>query len=429
MNRSSPPSNPRTRKNVVLVVVDCLRGDFVGTDRADTPFIDRLVRDGIDYSSMFATTSTTTPCVASFLTGRYSERNGVYSLRDADLRDDVPTLPERLSDGDYSAYAMATGPVVEETGLDRGFDRFWYRDRNENLTGGWRDEAHRKVQTLESPFFLYLHLWELHWPIDVPDEFDRREYGQTRYARMLSALDRELESLVEALPEDTVLLLHGDHGESISWHYSRIHGHHNQLQKYTKKARDYLRYTRGYDTRRAERAVNRFFRRLGRDDLRDHFVERGHGETTYDFMTHVPLVVAGSDAGPATVDAQCRQVDIYPTVLELAGMEYDGGIDGEPLYPPTTVDDRVAYIRACGSWLRGKENWSRAVRADGMKYVEYPERDWPWELYDLDEDPCELHPIDDADKAEELAREMPRRGHRGGDRLEIDDLLEDLGYL
>ena len=86
------------------------------------------------------------------------------------------------------------------------------------------------------------------------------------------------------------------------------------------------------------------------------------------------LVLSGPGVESGTVDAQVRQVDVTPTLLDLFGVEPGGGaVDGESL-------------------LR-EENWQRAVRADGRKHVEYPNRGWGPELYDLVAEPLELHPL------------------------------------
>lgn len=78
--------------------------------------------------------------------------------------------------------------------------------------------------------------------------------------------------------------------------------------------------------------------------------------------------------------------------------------------------------------LLREENWQRAVRADGRKHVEYPNRDWGPELYDLAADPLELHPLEEDPKATRLRGQIPDANVREGEKLEIDGLLEDLGY-
>jgi len=415
--------------NLLFVCVDCLRRDFVGTDHADTPFLDGLVAEGIEYTDLYATATTTTPCVASLLTGTYAERNGVFSLEQARLDPEVTTLAERLSAANYETQALVTGPLVADTDLDRGFDGYDYRDRRAELVGDWFDEAAATLDSLSEPFFCYLHLWEIHTPIEVPPEFDDPEYGESPYARALSALDRRLESLCDRLPEDTVVALHGDHGEAIAYRDSPLSGA-------AKFLRTGLRYGLGLDTRAVERRLKR---RFDRDPpAPDHFMEDGHGENVYDFTANVPLVLTGPGVESATVDAQVRQIDVLPTLLDLLGVDRAASaglsgddpapIDGESLLPPDSVTDRAAYLRACGKSLLREDNWQRAVRADGWKYVEYPDRDWGYELYDLEADPLELDPVADDRVADRLRALMPDSELDPGEKLEIDGLLEDLGY-
>jgi arylsulfatase A-like enzyme len=409
-----------SQQNLLFVCIDCLRGDFVGTDHAETPFIDGLASRGVHYTDMYATTTTTTPSVTSFMTGTYSERNGVYSLEEARLNEGVPTLAEYLSDAGYETQALVTGPIVAETGLDRGFDDYSYRDRREELVGDWFDDAVATLESLSAPFFCYLHLWEIHDPVRVPDGFDDPAYGAYPYARTLSALDRRLEALCDELPENTTVVLLGDHGEAIAYRDSYLH-------KLCKLARTGLRYGLGIDTRSLERRLKR---RFSRDQpIADHFLEDGHGENVFDFVTNVPFVVSDPSVDSATVSAQVRHVDVMPTILDMLGLDADDGpTDGSSLLPPDAVDDREVYIRACGKSLVREANWQRAVRADGMKYVEYPNRDWSYELYDLEADPAELDPIEDEQAVRRLRRVIPSTEMRDGERVEIDNLLEDLGY-
>lgn len=413
------------KPNLLFVTVDCLRADFVGTDHADTPFLDSLAADGTNFRELYATATTTTPCVASLFTGAYSEHNGVYSLEEARLDPGVPTLAEHLSAAGYDTEALVTGPLVAETDLDRGFDTYAYRDRRAELLGDWFDDAVAAVEGLEEPFFAYLHLWEIHDPVEVPAGFEDPEYGRYPYARTLSALDRALEDLSEHLPPNTITAVHGDHGEAIAYRDSYLH----RLCKFLRTG---FRYGLGLDTRSVERRLKR---RFDRDPpIPDHFMEDGHGENVFDFVANVPFVLSGPGVDSETVDAQVRQVDIAPTILDLLGLDPedppagDPPADGETLLPSDEIENRTAYMRACGKSLIREENWQRAVRADDRKYVEYPDRDWEPECYDLDADPLELDPSADDPRTTRLRGRMPEETVRDGEQLEIGGLLEDLGY-
>lgn len=421
------PNEPRlgeTDPNLLFLCIDCLRSDFVGTDHADTPFIDSLVRDGLEFTDMYASATTTTPCVASLFSGRYAEHNGVYSLEEARLDESVSTLAACLSAAGYETTAQVTGPLVSDTDLDRGFDTYTYRDRRDELVGDWFDDATVTLEGISEPFFAYLHLWEVHDPVRVPDGFDDPEYGEYPYARTLSALDRALERLCDRLPEDTIIALHGDHGEAIAYRDSR-------LSWACKFLRTGLRYGLGVDTRSLERRLKRRFDRG--PTVPDHFMEDGHGENTLDFVANVPFVLSGPGIDADTVDTQVRQVDVAPTLLDLLGVDErltdaDPPVDGESLLPAGSVEDRDAYIRACGKSLLREANWQRAVRTPSYKYVEYPNRDWEPELYDLAADPLELAPIENERIATRLRTRLPDEQLRDGEKLEIDGLLADLGY-
>ena len=71
-----------TRPNILFLLIDCLRADaVVGEDRgARTPTLDRLVRSGVACTQAIASASSTTPCVASLLTGTYSFVHGIRSI-------------------------------------------------------------------------------------------------------------------------------------------------------------------------------------------------------------------------------------------------------------------------------------------------------------------------------------------------------------
>jgi len=404
--------------NLLLVCVDCLREDLLRSERTRTPYLDSLRASGLDCRNLYASATTTTPAVASLLTGAYAERNGVYSLQRGSLADDVDPLPALLPDS-YHAEGLATGPLVPETGLDRGFDAYDCRPEDASVFGDWRETATERLAGLPEPFFAFVHLWELHEDVHVPAAYDAPEYGETPYERALSALDAEVRALVEATPENTIVAVVGDHGESITHRHSLV-------RLLVKSVRDGLRYYGGVDTRDAVGRLNRALADRG-PDLADHYVENGHGENVYDFTTNVPFLLDGPGVASATVDAQVRQVDVLPTLLSALGV--DAETDGTAVEPG--VEDRVAYVRACGASLHRERNWARAVRHDDAKLVTYPGRDWSDELYDLEADPHELRRLEDPDRAAELRRRLPEQGTDPTDveTIAVEDRLEDLGYL
>lgn len=411
------PSNP----NVVFICVDCLRADLFEHNLAETPFLDRIIDDSTYFSNMQATANTTTPAVASFLTGTYSETNNVHSLRNVELAPGIKTLAEYLSDQGYETHAEVTGPLTDETGINRGFDTYSYREKDQELIDGYNSQILDTISQSDHPFFLYLHLWELHHPVEVSSEFDSPTYGRISYERKLSELDRALEKLVGSIPEDTIVVLLGDHGEGLTWRGTAAQYLANQI-------RSRVRFDSGIDTRGAERIANSILSTFS-IDIKDHPIENGHGECIYDFVSNVPFLIYNSDLPSNNKRVQCRHIDIVPTLLDLLNITKGENLEGESLLPISEAQHRVAYMRSCGSTLHGRENWARAIRSQEYKYIEYPDRPWEPELYDLEEDPMEMHPIDNSDVMRELQSKLPDQRLEHTRQLDNKEKLKDLGYL
>ncbi|MFB6143981.1 MAG: sulfatase-like hydrolase/transferase [Candidatus Nanohaloarchaea archaeon] len=409
--------NPISNK-VVLICVDCLRNDLIQTEEGKTPFLNSLRENSLNFQNLSATATTTTPCVASIMTGNYSERNGINSLQQAKLDERETTLGEILRDNEYYTHAEVTGPLVRKTGLDRGFEEFNYRDPEEDLFRGFKENLLNKISSIQEKdsFFLYVHLWELHKEIFVPEEFNSPKYGETKYERALSALDSALKEIEDELDDETTLIITGDHGEAISQRNS-------VLRRGIKKIRDKLRYEYGLNTRKFEIILNRFSEKAYRG-LKDHYIEEGHGENTFEYTSNVPLLIRDQRLPSKDVNEQVRQIDIMPTII--GSNKY--ATDGSKLTPIEELQNRRAYIRACGLSLKGEDNWAKSIKENGWKFIEYPSRSWSSELYNLKEDPKELNNIKNPSKSQELREKIPK-GDKEPQEIEIKDKLRELGYL
>lgn len=205
--------------NVLLIVADCARSDkWLGEDRRTiTPTVDRLVDEGVSFATTIAETSCTTPCFAGMLSGAYSYRHGVASVGGYCVADDVRLLPELLRERGYHTYMEATGPLLPLAGLSRGFDEYNYRVALNYLHDDWGDRLIEKLRGgMKAPWFLVLHLWELHLPRQITRPFRRSAFGKTPYERAVSSLDWELKRVLEAAGENTLTIFTGDHGEKTA---------------------------------------------------------------------------------------------------------------------------------------------------------------------------------------------------------------------
>lgn len=249
-----------SRDNVVLVVIDTLRRDHLetyGYARQTAPFLDRLAREGVAFDGL-APSSWTKPSTASLLTGLHPLHHQALDYFDA-LPDGVETLAERLRGQGYHTVGVSSnGWISAPFGFAQGFETLI------GLQGIWEGtEVNRKVfpllETLEGPFFLYVHYTDPHtpyaprtaWdggelpavlreqgPIDVETlsqaDLEKLPSGFLERARDLydgdiRDADRALEQLVadldrRGLMEGTILVVTSDHGEEFGEHGMTGHG-------------------------------------------------------------------------------------------------------------------------------------------------------------------------------------------------------------
>jgi Flp pilus assembly protein TadD len=166
--------------------------------------------------------------------------------------------------------------------------------------------------------------------------------------------------------------------------------------------------------------------------------EETHGVFLYDSTLHVPLIVKPpGKISPRTVQTQARTTDIFPTVLDLLHIDAPPQLDGESLKGILHKDETHDRTVIAETDYPLHFGWAplRAVRTDGMKFIETPRP----ELYDLRNDPGEVHNTYEpwsetvqksrkvlADRWERMPRPAPTSATVGTGTL---DELTALGYL
>ena len=196
-----------------------------------------------------------------------------------------------------------------------------------------------------------------------------------------------MERLLELVGDDTIIILHGDHGEN----------------------REVVRQS----------LLFRFYHRLKRRfsyPVDPRFYKIGHGFHVYDVLIRVPLLFAGRDIFPPgkVITDQVRQIDFSPTLLDALGLDMPVPVHGRSLVPlmkGESVPEIPAHVAASGEMLDGPKNWRVGIRTAEWKYVFAPQNpDIPEELYHLLSDPHEWRNLAKSrgTQAEELRRRAPR---------------------
>jgi arylsulfatase A-like enzyme len=323
--------------NVLLLAVDSLRADAVFGAHIPTPTFDAYAARGAVFRQCICTATTTTPSFSSILTGCYPPKHGVRGLQGYSLAPQVTTAAEAFAAAGYHTYAEVTGPLLPETGVLRGFAEARHRPGYRAPFFGWRDEVIARMKEYQNPWFMLLHIWEVHRPFRSPPDFKRR-WDRAGYEAAVEASDQHLAPVLEAAGDNTIIVITGDHGEEYP---------DTQLGvKLVSAARRF----------RKKAKPARWFPAL---DKQLQEMQVGHGFALREQLVRVPLIISGPGVPRADIADQVRHVDLFPTLADLAGVGIPPGIDGRSLRPlwdeGGSLTEEPAYMEAVGVKLEGRK--------------------------------------------------------------------------
>lgn len=407
-------------RNVLVVVIDCLRADHVsglGHDRPTTPTLDAM--DATVFSNAKAASPWTFSSIPSLLSGRYPRNHGARfeddprNLASEEFprrpNDEVAMLPDLLGAVGYETGLITAIPMAERA----------VGDRFQSIDVGYHDAENRVDRALEwidgrDGWFLHLHLGDPHAPLDIPERhrttFDvpnvdgladwryrettdeegfeaYRDARRRAYDAAIRGADDALSRLFEVVPEDTVVVTCGDHGEAF-WEHVDL-----------------------------ERRLN--------DDPRGYY-GTDHGHSVFEELLHVPLVIRAPGLPRERVDAPVSLVDVVPTVLDALEAsnppEMDGVVvDGAPLQDRPLLAEETVYGYNQVAVCVGRQKLV-TVPATGTALA-----------FDLDADPGEAFPLRDIPDELCAALESFGEGITGSERMRVDEetrgRLSELGYL
>jgi arylsulfatase A-like enzyme len=419
------------RPNILLYVVDTLRADALaayGNPVVETPNLDALARSGVVYPHARSVSSWTRASVASMLTGLYPEAHGAETRSDA-LSTELVVLPDLLSQHGYAVGAIVANPNLGSFyGFARGFDDFielYERSipgmvPSEELAATADVVTKRAIQWIDAarePFFLFALSIDPHDPYEPPLGYDRYRAGYrgsadgTRRTYQRADLSDDDRARVRSLYWGEVAFTDA----ALGW-----------LLRHLEE--------RGLDDRTAV-----IFTSDHGEELWEHG-RFGHGQTLFEESLWVPLIVrlAGGRLLDPQVGAPVEGVDLFPTILELAGIQLPAGTQGISLFAPATKRDTRAYAS-----LRLDGRSLRALVRRPWKLVHDLSSGREW-LYHLDRDPGETRDVsaDFPEVANRLRLEMDAiadlaSGRRPDAPQRVDEdlsareraLLEELGYV
>jgi membrane-anchored protein YejM (alkaline phosphatase superfamily) len=418
--------------NVVIITIDNLRADHLGCygyERSTSPNIDLFARQSMLFSQAYSTSSFTPPAHASLFTSKYVGDHGLVTWNKLNRKEH--TLAEVLKENGYATAASVSLNLLFWQNLGQGFNlrrQRSFKDSDKII----QDALHIIAQESQSPFFLWLHLYDVHRPYGRHPDWKNRFAAQEcqgvgdsikhynlwsgneykdgnslensgfspadlqfladRYDAGIGYVDSLLKTLLKELSnpgrlDDTLVILTSDHGENLLEHKECLFSH-------------------------------------------DPFL--------YSVVTQIPLLIrypGASGAGKKSHE-MVSLIDIAPTVLETIGLPVPASFSlGKSLLPLLRGDSdwgRMEIYMECWGWahLKAVRSRERLVIEDlNEKKVVF---------YDLKIDPGEMspyfHPKNEADqdvlgKLEAFSQGKEHKRFLRKIDPETKRMLKSLGYI
>jgi choline-sulfatase len=394
--------------NVLLITLDTTRADHLGCygyEKAQTPRLDGLARDGVRFARAYAPAPLTLPAHASIMSGLYPVAHGVRN-NGHELAPRIRTLAEILKAHGYSTSAFISSFSVDSRfGIGQGFDVYddTFRAQQPLKSANAERRAEETFTRFSrwlagigsNRFFAWVHYYDPHLPYDPPSPYREGSPGRP-YDGEIAYMDHYVGAVLDGLAErgildKTLVVVAGDHGEGLG-----------------------------------------------------DKVETGHGVFLYEETLRIPLIFHDRAVfrRAQVVESAVRLVDVAPTILDMIGLQAEtAGMQGQSLVPRISgkaKKDLEAFIETF--YPRENFGWSELVGlvSDRWKFIQSPRS----ELFDLRTDPGERNNLfgASADKAGELAKRLEREILRlssgpgvpeGPSSVKVEDRerLRSLGYV
>ena len=456
-----PPSPARqpaaAPRNVVIILSDDHRYDFMGfmpgaPSWLQTPALDRMRREGAHVRNAFVTTSLCSPSRASILTGQYAHRHGVVD-NTSPIPPGTVFFPQHLQRAGYATAYIGKWHMGEDQGSDQprpGFEHWIsfrgqgvYVDPTLNVDGrstqlrGYTTDilTDSAVAWLRrqrggegaKPFFLVLAHKATH------AEFVPAPRHAGRYA----------DSVIPYPP--TMASTEANYRGKPRWVREQRNGWHGVDFPY-QGALDFDRFYRQYAETllSLDDGIGRVLDELRRSGLDrstlvlymsdNGFVLGEHGlidkRHAYEESIRIPMLAwaPGWIAPGSTVETSVRNIDVAPTVLELAGVPWPDSValDGRAVLRalgggtpdhPVAVSPEGGAAPASGEFLY-EYYWEYAfphtpttltLRGDRFKFIFYHGIWDTNELYDLRTDSLEQFNLVNVPAYQDTVRAMRTR--------------------
>jgi arylsulfatase A-like enzyme len=393
------------RKNVILITFDAMGArylPFYGFDKDTAPNLDAFSNECFLFTNAVSQNGSTSLSLISLFTSRYPVTDNLMEEKVVAKKNKL-SLPYYLNQVGYNTYAIVRNSYATSGyGFNHGFDHFDEElFQNNSAEETFRSATALLKNRIKEPFFLWIHNEEPHSPYLPPEKYFREFYPERNIPTIYSLIDpskgRPYEMKLKNYRRFNRYLLN----LSEESHRYLIYGREMKLGDEEIKQ---LRARYWGNIKYADEHFGRFLKHIKAQPFLNRtimVITSDHGESLgahnlfdhndlFQDIIHVPLLLhLPGQKVRQLIDTPVELVDIYPTLLELLGIEVKEKIRGENLLKE----------KRDKSFQVSEYPWKKVLIKDKIKYV--------WDdrffySYQLDKDPDELKMVPEHSKMKEL---------------------------
>lgn len=437
------------RPNIIFIITDQQRFDTInaaGYEYMNTPNLDRLHREGVVFNNCFITAASCAPARASLFTGHYPHTTGILQNADRWTHGWI----EDLKKGGYQTInigKMHTWPYTTEMGFEQ---RYVVENKDRYLEGRYFydewDKALRARGLVKQQRELYRQLPDyrerlgaFEWLLDEdmhPDNFvgdmathwinnfpaSEPMFLQVGFPGPHPPYDPVPRYTEEYMNKDLNIapMLQSDlDNQPEPFKGMRIHNNevdHDSLHLILDPTDEQRHRQRAYylaNVTMIDEKVGEIIDALEKNNYLDNSIiiftsdhgdcmtDHGHSQkwTMYDVITKTPMIVwaPGRFGQPRSFDGLVHQMDIGPTIMDIAGIEKPEPMSAQSLLPILEEADDlssctrdVVFAEQAGDKCLTTTKFMTMVRTDDWKLVHFMDEPWG-QLFDLKADPTEIN--------------------------------------
>ena len=400
--------------NIILLVIDSFRSDKFShsTTTSKKSNIDNLIKNGTYFTQAISSADATILSWSGLYTGKHPFKTGIRSSRFNKLDENVSTIFNILEQSNYSFFSFT--PTFSETiGL---FPKFQNKnnlyDFTERLDSGLGDKILDIFSSLptNNPWFLNIHLMDLHFPLVVPSSFKNEQFGFSKYEQIISSMDEWIGKFIKNIDfNNTILIITADHGTYIKKVKKNSEiidfeddGESEILKKklvshtpkFLKSLKDKIFFSNESKNKIKKSTFLSKYNLKPREKRALLSGSFSLEHDLYDEKLQVPLLFVGKNVEKNKIfSKQVRLIDVLPSICYLANIKFDYTlIDGKNLFPLKSEEifkEEPAYIES-NPMIEMKSNDVIGIRTSKFKY--FRDKDSKTNrvhLFDLLNDPFE----------------------------------------